>query len=145
MKVKKYIYYSYHSICIFIKKIRTPSTFDLHQKIISNDPLPKISSLLFSAGTNQLWVPSSSTVGLGHPLGTGRNRRFRVGKTKTGMPQLKRVPPSHHLNQNVTRQRIEGCHTDKNRGVFTALYHRYKISKWRIQMHIEHNTWQQGR
>jgi hypothetical protein len=29
-----------------------------------------------------------------------------VGKTKTGMPQLKRVPPSPHINQNVTRQEL---------------------------------------
>ena len=44
-----------------------------------------------------------------------------MGKLKTGMPQLKRVPPSHHLNQNVTCSKIDSCHTDKNRVVFAEL------------------------
>ena len=109
----------YMYIYIFIRKrYARRRLFDLKNELT----LPKSAAFLFFSGDKTALSSVYIDGGVRPSLRDGeKNPRFRVGKLKTGMPQLKRVPPSHHLNQNVTRSKIDSCHTDKNRVVFTEL------------------------
>ena len=52
------------------------------------------------------------------PRCTAEPRRIKIENRDAATKEGPTLPP---LNQIVTRPEIQSCHTDKNRGVFTAL------------------------